>query len=271
MTPATSDRSAIELRDVHVRAGGRDILNVPNLCVKCGETVVLMGPNGAGKTTLFRTMLAMQSGVVGHVAVLGCEMVGASRRERAGVRRRIGTVAQHVSWPSELPMTVREVVATGLAAKVGWLRRVSTDDHRCVSQWIDRLGLSACADRRYTTLSGGEQRKVMIARAMVTEPELLLLDEPGAGLDVFWRQQLLTTIAEVCRTMPLTLVLSAHEVEMIPATCDRAILLSAGSIVADGPIASVMSRERLNAVYGCDMELIEMGSRRVLLQAEGGR
>ena len=144
MTPA-----ALELRNVTVHAGRQRLLEVEHLRVATGSVVALMGPNGAGKTTLLRTCLGLASPSGGDVAVLGEEVRSLRGAALAGLRRRIGYVPQLLPARSELPLTVREVVAIGRTARAGWFRPLSRDDWRTVDAWIERLGLTALAGRAF--------------------------------------------------------------------------------------------------------------------------
>ena len=169
-------RAAVEVRGLAVRAGHRSLLDIEDLRADLGSVVALVGPNGAGKTTLLRACLGLARPARGDCTVLGVKVGGLRGRALAGLRRRIGYVAQLLPVRSELPLTVREVVAIGRTARAGLFHPLTGEDWRVVDQWLERLDLTALAGRAFSQVSGGEQRKAIIARAMAQDPELLLLE-----------------------------------------------------------------------------------------------
>ena len=149
---------------------------------------------------------------------------------------------------SELPLTVREVVAIGRTARAGLFHPLSRDDWQTVDQWIERLGLAALADRAFSQISGGEQRKTIIARAMAQEPELLLLDEPTANLDLGWRERIVETVQTLYTQTRISVVLVCHELEVLPPSCRQVVLLDAGRVAATGSPEAVFTPERVAAL-----------------------
>ena len=162
-------------------------------------------------------------------------------------------------------MTLREVVAIGRSGIVGLLRPLGRDDWQIVDEWIDRLGLGQLAGNAYSDLSGGEQRKALIARAMVQQPELLVLDEPTANLDLFWREQIVGELEELYRQMHMTVVLVCHELEVIPPCCRRVVLLEAGRITADGTPEEVLTNERIASLYGGSLAVVHETGRHAVI------
>lgn len=199
--------AALQLDNLMVRAGRRTILSVASLRVERSELVGLLGPNGAGKSTLLRCLLGIQGHVRGEVAALGLDVRSLTSRNLAGLRRRIGYVPQLLPSRSEMPLTVREVVAIGRTGIAGLLHPLRREDWRTVDEWMERLGLTPLARQGFSEISGGEQRKTLIARAMVQQPEMLLLDEPTANLDLGWRERIVAIIEELYHAMRLTVVL----------------------------------------------------------------
>lgn len=260
MTPA-----ALEILDLAVHAARRRLLDVEHLRVEGGSVVALMGPNGAGKTTLLRACLGLVKPTRGDVTVLG-ENVGRLRGAAlAGLRRRIGYVPQLLPARSELPLTVREVVAIGRTACAGLFHRLSRQDWQTMDQWIERLGLSALADRAFSQISGGEQRKTIIARAMAQEPELLLLDEPTANLDLGWRERIVETVEALYAQTRITVVVVCHELEVLPPTCRQVFLLDEGRLVAAGPPEMVFTTERVTGLYGAALRVVHQGGRHAVI------
>ena len=254
--------SVIQIDGLSVFAGGRTILSVEDLTVSAGEVVTILGPNGAGKSTLLKCCLGFQRGTTGEVRLLSqcVRRAGLSR-----LRRRVGYVPQILAAHSEMPLTLREVVAIGRCGIAGLLRPLGRDDWQIVDEWTDRLGLGGLADSAYSDLSGGEQRKALIARAMVQQPELLMLDEPTANLDLFWREQIVAVLEELCRQMRLTVILVCHELEVIPPCCRRVVLLEAGRISADGPPDEVLTDERIASLYGGGLAVVHDGGRHAVI------
>lgn len=262
---------SIRLKHLVVQADHRSVLQVPRLEVGVGEWVGVLGPNGAGKTTLCRCLLGLQSNTVGRVEVGGRNLADLNESQKRRVRQRIGYVPQVLPVSGELPLTVREVVAMGRTAKAGLFRRLARSDWEVVDRWLERLGLSTLAQRTYTELSGGEQRKTLIARALTQEPEILVLDEPGAYLDLGWRDRLVECISELRVDPRLTLVLVSHELEMLPAACRRVLLLSEGCLVADGTPEQVFDAANIATLYGRSFEILHRHGRHIVFPGGGER
>ncbi|MFB3893271.1 MAG: metal ABC transporter ATP-binding protein [Phycisphaerae bacterium] len=260
--------TAIHLDGLVVHAGRRDILNVSHLEIAQGELVGLLGPNGAGKSTLLRCLLGMQGHVQGDVSVLGWRVRSLGYSSLAALRRRIGYVPQLLPTRSEMPLTVREVVAIGRTGIAGLLRPLRREDWRIVDEWIERLGLAPLAGQGFGEISGGEQRKTLIARAMVQQPELLLLDEPTANLDLGWRERIVEIIGELYCSMRLAVVLVCHELEVLPASCGRVIVLDAGCVIDDGRPGEVLSTDMIASLYGPGLAVMRSAGRWAVVPGE---
>jgi iron complex transport system ATP-binding protein len=267
--PEAQATFAVHLDGLSVHAGHREILSVESLLVARGEQLGLLGPNGAGKSTLLRCLLGMQQHVRGRVNVLGGSVGTLSSGEIAKLRRRIGYVPQLLPAQSEMPLTVREVVAIGRTGVAGLLRPLKKDDWRIVDEWLDRLGLANLARRGFSEISGGEQRKTLIARAMVQNPELLLLDEPTANLDLGWRERIVERIEELYRAIRITVILVCHELEVLPACCRRVVVLDAGRVVADGPPDETLTADRIQSLYGPTLEVVHNAGRWAVVPGKG--
>jgi len=260
--------SAIRLGDLSSTAGRKAILSVGSLHIRRGELIGLLGPNGAGKTTLLRCLLGMQGRVRGRVEVLGRQVDRLGSGDLARLRRRIGYVPQMLPSRSEMPLTVREVIAIGRTGIAGVLRPLRRDDWRIVDEWINRLGLTELSGRGFGEISGGEQRKTLIARAMVQQPELLLLDEPTANLDLGWRERIVEVVGELYRTMQLTVVLVCHELEVLPACCGRVVVLDDGHLIDDGPPDKVLSTMMIESLYGPGLSVMHSAGRWAVVPGE---
>jgi ABC-type cobalamin/Fe3+-siderophores transport system ATPase subunit len=181
------------------------------------------------------------------------------------LRRRIGYVPQLLPTGGEMPLTVREVVAMGRAAAAGLGRRLRREDHEQIDQWIDRLGLTPLAGRGFSRVSGGEQRKALIARAMVCQPELLLLDEPTANLDLGWRERIVEQIGALYAGGRLTVVLVCHELEVLPGGCGQILVLDRGRALAAGTPEQVLDTDLVASLYGPGLEVCRRGRRWAVL------
>jgi len=251
----------VEIRALDVRLGGRDILRVDHLAIRSSEVVVILGPNGAGKSTLVKCLLGFVRPISGEIRVLGQSLTPRAGVSVSLLRRRIGYVPQVLAAHSETPLTVREVVAIGRTGIAGLFRRLTRQDWDIIDTWLERLGLAGLSRCAYAGLSGGEQRKTLIAKAMVQEPEILLLDEPTANLDLFWREQIVESLQRLYDETGLTIVLVCHELEVIPPCSRRLLVLRAGEIIADGRPEKVLTSQLVEALYGSRLRLVEAGGR----------
>jgi len=256
MTPAV-----LELRDLVVHAARRCVLAIEQLRAETGCLLALMGPNGAGKTTLLRTLLGLTRPARGTVTVLGANVITLRGGPLAALRGRIGYVPQLLPSRNELPLTVREVVAIGRTGRAGWFRRLSRADWSMVDTWIERLGIAHLAERAFSDLSGGEQRKTILARAMAQEPELLLLDEPTANLDLGWRERIVETVETLYTRTRVSVVLVCHELEVLPPSCREVVLLDAGRMADRGSPEGLWTDARVKQLYGAGLRVVHSHGR----------
>ncbi len=263
---------AVELRDVTVNRGERRILDVPELSVASGEFLGIVGPNGAGKTTLLRICASLLLPDSGSVRIFGEDSAGTSAWTRTRRRRLVGYVPQSITHNPDLPFLAKDVVSMGLCGRKGLFKALNEGDAQNVASWMDRLGLSALSNQLYRSLSGGEQRKVLIARAMVQDPNLLLLDEPGANLDLDWKEQLGLVIEELFRSFKVTVVMVSHETWQLPGACQQVALMNHGNVLQIGPKEETLSSESLSQLYGCRVETVIRGARyhAISVSQEGG-
>jgi len=238
----------LELDDVSFRRDGREIISGISLSVKAGEHWALLGANGAGKSTLMALCGAVNHPSSGTVSVLG-ERLG--RVEMKALRRSIG----HVNPRHQIlaPLTIRQVVLTGLTGSNELSPRWEPTHAELAKAdaLVEQFGLAPKAGLRWPTLSQGERGRALIARALISSPELLLLDEPCTGLDIAAREQLLETIDDLAYTHPrMASVLVTHHLEELPATTSHALLITAGQAVAAGTAVSVVTSENITAAFG---------------------
>ncbi len=244
----------IAIEDATVTRGPADLLRGVSWWVAAEERWVVLGPNGAGKTTLLNLAGARLFPTQGTVSVLG-ETLG--RVDVNELRTRIGltSVALHDRIPAE--EAALDVVRTAAWGVVGRFREEyhSLDTERAWAL-LDQFGAAALAGRRYGTLSEGERKRVQIARALMTDPELLLLDEPAAGLDLGGREDLVRRLGALAADPDApSLVLVTHHVEEIPLGFSHALLLRRGEVVARGPIQAVLTSENLSDTFDLRLRL----------------
>jgi zinc transport system ATP-binding protein len=205
------------------------VLDCVSFEVASGELVALAGANGSGKSTLMRVVLGVLLPSHGHV-----ELFGRPPRQLRE-RWRIGYVPQRPTAVELLPATVRDVVAAGALARRGWWRRPTADDRAAVDQALDTIELSHLAGTSLAELSGGQQQRAFIAKALVAAPDLLVLDEPTAGVDVESQRRFRDTLVDAARGRGAAVVLVSHELGAVADDLDRVLLLRHGKIAFDGP------------------------------------
>jgi iron complex transport system ATP-binding protein len=250
----------LELADVTVVRSGHRLLDGITWAVADGDRWVVLGPNGAGKTTLLQIASAQMHPSTGYAAVLG-ELLGAV--DVFELRPRIGLTSAALAERIPRSETVRDVVVTASYAVLGrWREEYEGYDVDRATGLLDLLGVGHLLDRTFGTLSEGERKRVQIARALMTDPELLLLDEPAAGLDLGGREALVSTLGAIAAdaTSPAT-VLVTHHVEEIPTGFTHALLLRAGQVVAAGPVADVVTDNALSACFGLPLTVSRNGDR----------
>ncbi|MCX2930143.1 ATP-binding cassette domain-containing protein [Mycobacterium sp. CVI_P3] len=237
----------LRLADVTFRRDGKQIIDGVSLTVQSGEHWALLGPNGAGKSTLLGFCAAVTFPTSGCVEILGERM---GRVDLAALRRSIG----HVNPRHRLQysLTVREVVLTGITATIDipmrWTPSAAEIEH--AQAMIAAVGMTRKADDVWPTLSQGERGRALIARALVSQPRLLLLDEPTTGLDVAAREQLLETIDTLDQTHPdVASILVTHHLEELPTTTTHALLIADGRTVASGPARETISTDNVSAAF----------------------
>ncbi|HEX7950539.1 MAG TPA: ATP-binding cassette domain-containing protein [Candidatus Limnocylindrales bacterium] len=242
------DGAIVDLRGATVRRGGRSILGPLDWRIEPGERWVVIGANGSGKTTLLSIVGLTLWPTEGTVDVLGARYGKVDSRE---VRRRIGSAGSAVELRLRDDLTLVDLVMTARhAATEPWWHVYSDADKARARELLDRLGIGALADHPFGTLSAGERRRVSIGRALMPDPDLLLLDEPAASLDLGARETLLRDLSVLAgEARPSAIVLVTHHVEEIPAGFTHALVLSGGKCVAGGPLAEVLTDDVLSRAF----------------------
>jgi zinc transport system ATP-binding protein len=225
-------RPVIEVAGGAVALAGRPIVRDIDLSVEPGEVVALLGANGSGKSTLVKALVGLLPMSAGHVRLFGSPL------ERFSEWQRLGYVPQRSTIAQGVPATVREVVAAGRLARRHAFQLPGAQDRRAVRDALEAVGLEDRANHQVSTLSGGQQQRVLIARTLAGEPELLLLDEPNAGVDVISQQAIADTLAARARAGS-TIVVVLHELGALEPLIHRTVLLREGRIAYDGPPASL--------------------------------
>ena len=219
-----------------------------------GQRWVVLGRNGSGKTTLVRVLSLYQHPSVGTVDVLGGRW---GETDIRSLRAKVGVTSAALRERLRPSITAHDVVVTArYAALEPWWHRYTAEDSVQAARCLGRMGCGALAERAFGTLSSGEQQRVLLARTLMAEPQLLLLDEPTAGLDLTGREELVATLADLA-TDPATppTVLVTHHVDEIPPGFTHALLLRAGRVVASGPLDDVITAETLSDCFGIPLAL----------------
>jgi iron complex transport system ATP-binding protein len=250
----------LELSDISVRRGDRIILGPLNWQVLEGERWVILGPNGAGKTTLLQICSSLIHPTAGEINILG-EKLG--KVDVFELRTRIGLTSSALVEQLPPDELVMDVVLTAAYAMLGrWQEKYDLWDESRAMALLTALGVRELGERLFGSLSEGEKKRVQIARALMADPELLLLDEPASSLDLGGREDLLRRIESLSKDplAPATVIVT-HHIEEIPVGTTHALLLREGAVVAQGEVASVITDQNLTQAYGLA----------ITVQTEGGR
>ncbi|GIG41171.1 ABC transporter ATP-binding protein [Cellulomonas phragmiteti] len=241
---------------VGVRHGRVDAVTDVTLAVAAGDKVALVGPNGSGKTTLLRVLGGLCTPTSGIAHLDGADLRRVPGPARA---RRLAFVGQDEQ--GDLPFTARDVLLLGRAVRHPDWRPYDDADHAAVDALLDRWELAPLASRGLDEMSGGERRRVLLARAFAQGGDVLLLDEPTNHLDLRHQHALLAHVADA----PGTAVVALHDLDLAAAYCTRVVMLARGRVVADGPAPQVLTAARVGEVYGVDARAVDLGGRHHLL------
>jgi len=244
----------VELADVSIVRNGSTLLDRINWVIDEADRWVVIGPNGAGKTTLLQVVSANLHPSDGMASILD-EVLGAV--DVFELRPRIGVTSAALADRIPRSEAVGNVIVSAAYAVVGrWHEGYEVDDFRRAAQLMQQLHIEHLGKRTFGTLSEGERKRVQIARALMTDPELLLLDEPGAGLDLAGRERLVATLSEIVADefSPAT-VLVTHHLEEIPPGMTHAMLLKQGRVVASGPITEVLTDEHMSEAFDLPLKV----------------
>jgi iron complex transport system ATP-binding protein len=247
-------KTALELNDVSVVRDGRAILDGVTWTVEASQRWVVLGRNGSGKTTIVRLASCYLFPTTGEVTVLGQSLGRADVRQ---LRRRIGLTSASLANQLRESLDALDVVMTArYAALEPWWHRYTDEDRDAAGSMLARVGVGALAERTFGTLSSGERQRVLLARTLMTAPELLLLDEPTAGLDLTGREELVGALRVLAEdpASPAT-ILVTHHVDEIPPGFTHLLLLRDGQVRACGPLAEVLTADVLSDAFGLSLHL----------------
>ncbi len=256
-----SGSNLLAVEDLDVDVEGRSIIRGATFAVQHGEFTGLIGSNGTGKTTLIRVILGLLAPKGGRVLMHG-EPMGRSRRA-------VGYVPQKVLLDPEMPIRARDLVALGVDGHRVGLARRSRETLDAVEEMLVAVEAESFADRRIGTLSGGEQQRVLIAHALVSRPELVLLDEPLANLDPGSAQEIIALLHGIVSRQKVAVLLSAHEMNPLLPVMDRIVYVANGH-VASGTTDEVIRPEVLSALYGHHVEVLRVHGRVLVVTEPSG-
>jgi iron complex transport system ATP-binding protein len=242
--------SFLQAENLSLGYNGHNIIEALSLAVPKNKIFGLIGPNGSGKTTLLRALAGLMKPRGGAVYLRGSSVKELDSQKRA---RMVGWVPQReaLAWP----LTVGETVQLGRAPHRGWFLPYTNQDSLAVSRALQQTELVSLQDRPIDKLSGGEFQRVLIARALAQEPDLLLLDEPTANLDVHHQIQVLDLVQGLVQQGDLTVVMAIHDLNLAARYCDRLVLLHEGELQGIGGPEAVLTSENLRTVFGIEAKL----------------
>jgi iron complex transport system ATP-binding protein len=247
-TDAASSAHLLDARGISISLGGKPIIKDIALCVEHGEFVGMIGPNGSGKTTFLKRVYRVLAPQGGTILLDGRELE----------RMRARDVAEHMAVVGQFnemnfDFTVREIVSMGRTPHKGLLERLSQQDNRYIDEALSLVGLSACGQRSYQTLSGGEKQRVVLARAIAQKPRIIILDEPTNHLDLKYQIQILSVV----RGLGIGVLAAMHDLTLAAQYCDRLYVLKGGDLVAQGRPRELLTAELIRAVYEIDCTVYE--------------
>ena len=244
LAPKEGVTPLVDITDVSSGYAGSPAIENVSLKIWPGQFIAVVGPNGGGKTTLLRTILGAVPLMRGRVAIRG-ETVGGAALERVGYVPQLETI----DW--NFPITVEEVLLMGLFRKNHWLKRIKKEDLRKIDALLDRLNLTGLGKRHIRELSGGQQQAVFLGRALLGEPDLILLDEPTAGLDIRSRDDVIHFLHEI-NHQGVAIVITAHDLNWVAAHLPWVVCLNR-RVIAEGKPQEVFTSAVLQETYRGDM------------------
>jgi len=246
------DNAAIKIQDAVVSYREDVALQGVSLQVEKREFVGIIGPNGAGKTTLLTVLNGLGRLVHGQAWVMGSRVNG---RNNINLRKSIGYVAQVHNIDPRLPISVRETVMVGCYGRLGLFHRPTRTQWEAVDNVLELVGMSHLSQRPVGHLSGGEYQRAAIARALVQQPEIFLLDEPTASIDPQAQREILGLIELIHKEYHMTTLFVTHDLKQLPSVCQRLVLMKEGKIWKQGSPEAMLSEDILRQLYGAPLSV----------------
>ena len=251
----------VELKNITVHYQNKKVLGPITLKINPGDFLGVVGPNGAGKSTLIKIIAGLQHVSEGDVTVFCNSLNTGPIRLTQSLRNNIGILPQHHTFYPDLPFTVEDVVFFGRVGLPGLGQNYRSSDIETVNHVLSVLNLEHLRSRLYRELSGGERQKIQFARLLAQESEILLLDEPTAGLDLDWQGRLTRLVEDLYKIFDKTIIMVTHHVDHLPACCNRVLLLQNGEVLAVGKPSEVLRSDVLSNIYNCPIEVEERNGR----------
>lgn len=243
----------VSFQDISLGYGAGTILHQMNWQICAGDYFALVGPNGCGKTTVIKAMLGMLSPLHGRIELASS--------------LSIGYVAQRETLHTHFPLTAHDIVLMGLYKRIGAGKSPSKQDCDKARHVLAEVGIADKADTVYRDLSGGQKQRLLLARAIISEPQLLLLDEPTNGMDIAGEQIILDLIENVARRQSMTVLLITHNLNLIAGRARSVGIITVNGMFRCGPAQEIMESATLSALYGCPVLVVtEQGRTMVLVQ-----
>lgn len=240
---------ALDVEDVSVTRGGQEVLKDVNLSLEKGQFLGIIGPNGGGKTTFLKVLLGLIEPDEGKITILG--------RSPKDISHEIGYVPQYSNFDSKFPISVWEVVLMGRLGNLGWKPFYTSKDKKIAQESLEMVEMEAHKEKQISNLSGGQQQRVLIARALTTEPEFLLLDEPTASVDEKVKNNINELLKKLNQEKEITMILASHDIGVISSYVSKIACMNKYLIYHGG---KELSKEMLEASYECPVDLIAHGT-----------
>jgi zinc/manganese transport system ATP-binding protein len=254
-----AENTTIEMERVRVQFGKRVLLEDLSLTIRQGEFITILGPNGAGKSTMLKLLLGLLKPAAGTVRVLG--------KAPSRGNREIGYAPQHRALEADLALRARDVVGFGLDGNRWGIGFPSKRRSALIDRALDEVNALTLADAPVGQLSGGEQQRLLIAQALLTNPRLLLLDEPLANLDIAHGQEIVALVSQVCRERGITVLLVSHDINPLLPAIDRVLYIANGQSAIGTP-DEVITSATLSTLYNSSVEVVQALGRLFVVGAE---
>lgn len=249
----------VEIINVSVYHHKKIILENINLEIEDNKFITIIGPNGSGKTTLLNVINGFKKISKGEIFVFGKKL---NQKNVVEIRKNIGYVAQNYNIDPKLPFLVKDIISLGRFGKLGFFKNLSYEDKKIIDETISLLKIENLINKPIGHLSGGEYQKVQIARALVQQPKILLLDEPTSNLDPKSQYELLELIENIYLQKQITTIFVTHILSHIPECCSEIVLIKNGKIISVGKPQEVLKEEILSQLYECSVQISYLNHKR---------